>query len=301
MSEEHTTERLTYLVEEWAGEDLSPDDREILVGSLPVLGEAYGDAAPVTFPDGSPTEAKMVISQLTVTAVRALAARNDDQTAWRVLLLMRYARQPHNVPTSVSWVELVSETRDALEASGDASDLAALDASENLNLTWWKQDGQWQEFEQSLVEARTAEEVAAVAVVPSGDQPVRSEDASSTPTKILASGTGSAQEEASSAKGEIADESKKAMRMARISMFIACAALVIGPLAGFAAARVLEEPGPQGVRGPQGPRGVAGEQGPAGEGADYALEEIENLRQCVNEYMRVVARSAGGPYQFFYC
>ena len=294
-------ERLTYLVEEWQGEELSSDDRSILIGALPVLGEAYGDAAPPVFPDGSPTEAKGVIAQLSVAAVRSLVAAQDDETSWRLLMLMRYARQPQNVPVSVSWTDLIDASRRSLEANGDASDIAALDASANLNLTWWRQNGQWEEFESALVKANTSEEVAGVVIMPAGDasEPLDDDKSPVEPTTVAVATPAS--HGSSEQKTVTSDEVRTALRTARIALVVACAALLLGPVAGFAAAKVLEVPGPQGARGPQGPQGVAGERGPAGEGADLALEEIESIRQCVNDYMDIVGRSAGGAYRYFYC
>jgi hypothetical protein len=55
----------------------------------------------------------------------------------------------------------------------------------------------------------------------------------------------------------------------RLSLCIAVAALVLGPVAGILAAKAFSEPGPRGpagIAGRDGPPGVPGQIGPSGRG-----------------------------------
>lgn len=56
-------------------------------------------------------------------------------------------------------------------------------------------------------------------------------------------------------------------RVTRVALGLAIAALVLGPVAGFAGARLSSVPGPVGPAGSVGPQGDKGEQGPPGRAA----------------------------------
>lgn len=169
MDEQLSTQRVAFLMNEWGGEPLTESDLEILLDALPAIGQEFAHVAPRNFPDGTETGAVEILQHMAAAASRAAEnARGeaDFLTLWRLTMLMRYVRQPQNVPASSSWLDLVSESRRTLQARKDEAGLKGVNNAAQLNLTWWRQNGQWARFEQALAEARSPEDVANIAIMP---------------------------------------------------------------------------------------------------------------------------------------
>lgn len=176
MDEQLSTQRVAFLMSEWEGEQLTDNDIEVLLDALPTICREFAQVAPRSFPDGTETGAADVLQQIAAAASRSIehSRRNADfLTPWRLTMLMRYVRQPQNVPASSSWLDLVSESRRTLQARKDEEGLKAVSNATQLNLTWWRQDGQWATFERALAEAQTPEDVANIAIMPPGQHETR--------------------------------------------------------------------------------------------------------------------------------